>query len=194
MFVEYAKADPDDISIRISAVNRGPDPAPLHILPHLWFRNTWWTGANAQRPELRSEHHDRCRVIAARHPELGERFLYCDQASALLFTQNETNYYRLWGQPNPTPYQKDGINDFVITGRENAVDPGLRGTKSAAHYPVTVGPGETAVVRLRLTPRPPRELADPFGSFDRLFGERRGGRGVRRRRTTAVSPGPTVTG
>jgi hypothetical protein len=173
VFVEYAKADAEDICIRISAVNRGPDPAPLHLLPHLWFRNTWWAEPTMPRPELRAEHHDRCRVIAARHPELGERFLYCDRAEALLFTQNETNRYRLWGQPNPTPYQKDGINDYVITGRQNAVDPALRGTKSAAHYQMMVGPGETAVVRLRLTLRPPHDLREPFAPFDQVMGERR---------------------
>jgi hypothetical protein len=172
VFVEYAKSDPEDICIRISAVNRGPEAAPLHVLPHLWFRNTWWAAGNAARPEVRVERHDRCKVIAARHPELGERFLYCDGAATPLFTQNETNFYRLWGQPNPTPYQKDGINDFIVNGRRDAVDPSLRGTKSAAHYPVTVGPGEAAVIRLRLSPRPPRELSDPFGHFDQTLGER----------------------
>jgi hypothetical protein len=113
-------------------------------------------------------------VIAAHHPLLGDRYLYCDQGPTLLFTENETNFYRLWGQPNPTTYQKDGINDFVVTGRQNAVDPALRGTKSAAHYQMTVGPGETAVLQLRLTPRPPRELADPFAHFHQQVDERRG--------------------
>jgi hypothetical protein len=173
VFVEYAKADVEDVCIRISAVNRGPDAAPLHLLPHLWFRNTWWPEPTAPRPELRAEHHDRCRVIGARHPELGQRFLYCDQANALLFAENETNRYRLWGQHNPTPYQKDGINDFVVNGRQDAVDPALRGTKSAAHYQMMVGPGETAVVRLRLTQRPPQELREPFAPFDQIMGERR---------------------
>ena len=174
VYVEFAKADPEDIQIRITAVNRGPEAAPLQILPHLWFRNTWWADARAPRPELEASHHNRCAVIVARHHDLGTRYLYCDHAGALLFTDNETNHLRLWGQANPTTYQKDGINDFVVTGRGNAVNPGRKGTKSAAVYPVTVGPGESATVRLRLTPRAPGELPEPFGpSYEQIFEERR---------------------
>ena len=174
VYVEFAKADPEDIQIRITAVNRGPEAAPLQILPHLWFRNTWWADARAPRPELEARHHNRCAVIVARHHDLGTRYLYCDHAGALLFTDNETNHLRLWGQANPTTYQKDGINDFVVTGRGNAVNPGRKGTKSAAVYPVTVGPGESATVRLRLTPRAPGELPEPFGpSYEQIFEERR---------------------
>src|SRR5215510_4772220 len=169
VFVEYAKADPEDILIRITAVNRGPEAAQLQVLPHLWFRNTWWANDRGPRPELEATSiGETMHVIAARHPALGPRYLYCEQADELLFTDNETNRYRLWGQPNPTTYQKDGINDYVIHGRENAVNPNRRGTKAAARHTATIGPGQSATIRLRLTPTAPGELADPFGgAFDR---------------------------
>ena len=173
VYVEFAKSDPEDLHIRISAVNRGPEAATLHVLPHLWFRNTWWVDEHAPRPALEAVSHDRAAVAAAAHPELGMRYLYCDQAKEVLFTDNETNRYRLWGQPNPTTYQKDGINDFVISGRENAVNPAKKGTKAAAHYTLTAQPGETVSVRLRLTPRSPAEVGDPFGPFEQTFADRR---------------------
>ena len=173
VFAEFAKADPEDICIRITAVNRGPEPATLHIVPQLWFRNTWWADDAAPRPEVEAAHHDRCAVIAARHEQLGQRFLYCDGAGELLFTDNETNRYRLWGQSNPTTYQKDGINDHIVNGRQGAVNPDRKGTKSAFHTTVTVAPGQSATLRLRLTGRPPGELADPFANFDRTFADRK---------------------
>src|SRR5262249_11043612 len=148
--------------------------APLQILPHLWFRNTWWTDPRAPKPELEASHHSRCAVIVARHHDLGTRYLYCDHAGALLFTDNETNHLRLWGQPNPTTFRKDGINASVITGRPTAVTPARRGTRAAGVSPFPVGPGESARVRLGLTPRPPGELAEPFGpQFEQIFDERR---------------------
>jgi hypothetical protein len=173
LFVEFAKADPEDIHIKITAVNRGPDAASLHVLPQFWFRNTWWTNAQAPRPELAAGQHGRCAVIAARHAKLGQRFLYCEGSGELLFTDNETNNYRLWGQPNPTEFQKDGINDYVVQGRRDAVNPARKGTKSAAHTLVDVGPGQSATLRLRLTSQPPAELADPFGSFEQTFADRK---------------------
>ena len=172
VFVEFAKDGPEDIGIKITAVNRGPEAASLHVLPHLWFRNTWFADAQAPRPELEAVHHPRCAVIAARHEKLGQRYLYSEGAGELLFTDNETNFYRLWGQPNPTEFQKDGINDYVVQGRQNAVNPAKRGTKSAAHALLNVGPGQSATLRLRLTDKSPAELADPFGSFDQTFAER----------------------
>ena len=173
VFVEFAKSDPEDISVRITAVNRGPEAATLHLLPHLWFRNTWWVDAQAPRPELTARDHNRCAVIAAKHPALGQRFLYCDGPVELLFTDNETNRYRLWGQPNPTQYQKDGINDYVVQRRKDAVNPAKKGTKSAAQTVVKVEPGQSATVRLRLTDRPPGDLADPFAHFDQTFADRK---------------------
>ena len=172
MFVEYAKGDPEDVFIRITAVNRGPEAASLHVLPHLWFRNTWWTSPEAPRPELQAAHHDRCAVIAARHLELGERFLYCEGAGELLFTNNETNSFRLWGQPNQSPFQKDGINDYIVQGRRDAVNGERRGTKAASHHAVTARPGESVSIRLRLTSRGPGALPDPFGGFEETFAER----------------------
>ncbi len=171
--VEFAKADPEDIDIKITAVNRGPEAASLHVLPHLWFRNTWWTDGQAPRPELTAGHHERCAVIGARHEQLGERFLYCEGAGELLFTDNETNFYRLWGQPNPTQFQKDGINDYIVQRRMDAVNPAKKGTKSAAHTLLNVGPGQSATLRLRLTNKPPAELPDPFGGFDQTLAERK---------------------
>jgi hypothetical protein len=173
VFVEFAKADPEDILIRITAANRGREAASLHVLPHLWFRNTWWANPEQPRPELEAAHHGRAAVIGARHPQLGNRFLYVEGSGELLFTDNETNRYRLWGQPNPTQFQKDGINDYVVQGRRDAVNPAKKGTKAAAHYLLNVAPGASATVRLRLTARPPAEVSDPFGAFDQTFGDRK---------------------
>ena len=173
VFVEFAKSDAEDVSVKITAFNRGPEAATLHILPHLWFRNTWWVDEHALRPELTARDHHKGSVIAAKHPALGQRFLYCDGPVDLLFTDNETNRYRLWGQPNPTQYQKDGINDFVVQQRKGAVNPEKMGTKSAAHTIVKVEPGQSATVRLRLSDRPPAALADPFAYFDQTFADRK---------------------
>jgi hypothetical protein len=173
VFVDFAKAAPEDTCIRVTAVNRGPEPAVLHLVPQLWFRNTWWSDAAAPRPELAAAHHPRCAVIAARHETLGQRYLYCENAGELLFADNETNRYRLWGQPNATAYQKDGINDHIVSARPNAVNPEQRGTKSAVHTLVTVAPGQSATLRLRLSDRPPEALADPFAEFDRTFADRK---------------------
>jgi hypothetical protein len=173
VFVEYGKVDPDDTLIRITATNHGSEPAVLHLVPQLWFRNTWSFDPAAPRPELQAGHHARCAVVAARHDQLGQRFLYCEGAGELLFTDNETNRYRLWGQPNDSEFQKDGINDHIVTGRQNAVNPARAGTKSAFHSRVSVAPGGSATLRLRLTARDPGALADPFGAFDRTFADRK---------------------
>ncbi len=174
IFVEYAKADAEDIHIRITACNRGPEAASLDVLPQLLFRNTWWADPVGARPELAAGQHGKCAVIVANHPHVGTRYLYCDQASDLLFTDNETNRYRLWGQPNPTQFQKDGINDYIVTGRQDAVNPARKGTKAASRHPITVGPGQSATIRLRLTNRAPTVLAEPFGgAFDQTFADRK---------------------
>jgi hypothetical protein len=172
--VEYAKVQAEDILVRITCTNRGPDTAPLHALPHFWFRNTWWASPDSARPQLEAQQHPRCAVIAAHHNGLGSRYLYCDEPIELLFTENETNNARLSGTPNATPYVKDGINDRIVGGRHDAVNPDRRGTKSAAHFFAQVGPGQSHTIRLRLTPLPPGELAEPFGQpFDRIVEERR---------------------
>jgi hypothetical protein len=151
VFVEYAKAAPDDIAIRITVHNRGPERATLHLLPTLWFRNTWSWGGEATRPALRQEGRgDRDVVIAASHPELGEYRLHAEGTAVPLFTENETNTERLVHVPNRSPYVKDGIDDCVVRGRPGAVNPARTGTKAALHHVLEVEPGRSATIRLRL--------------------------------------------
>jgi hypothetical protein len=169
--VEYAKGSPDDILIRISATNRGPEPAELHLLPTLWYRNTWsWGTGGGERPAL-GVVHGRPATIEARHSTLGPRWLHCDGSPELLFTENETNSERLWGLANPGPYVKDGINDYVVSGRADAVNPKLEGTKAAARYRMVIAPGTTATVRLRLTDASP--TGDPFAGLEAVVARRR---------------------
>ena len=166
VFVEYAKADPEDLLIRISVHNRGPEKAAIHLLPTLWFRNTWsWTDG-AERPAL---HQIGKGTVLATHPQLGDRALQCDGVPALLFTENESNSERLWSQPNRTPYVKDAFHRYVIAGEHDAVNPKLEGTKAAAHYYLEIPAGGCKVVRLRLGNKRP---AEPFADFDRTFAAR----------------------
>ncbi len=170
--VEYAKAATDDILIRLTVTNRGPDPADLHLLPTLWFRNTWAWEPGAKRPGLSAGRPtESWRVIEAEHESLGRRWLFCEGSPALLFTENETNRQRLFGVPNPAPFVKDGINDSLVHGRTGAVNPEQVGTKAAAHYRLAVGPGAAVTVRLRLSDA--RSPGGPFGgAFDALFARR----------------------
>jgi hypothetical protein len=150
--VEYAKAGPDDILIRITASNRGPEAATLHLLPTLWFRNTWSWDEGAKRPALRAgDTVHGLSVIEAEEETLGRRWLYCEGAPDLLFTENETNLGRLFGTPNPNPWTKDGFHDYLVGGRHDAVNPGRFGTKAAAHYRLAIPAGQAATVQLRLT-------------------------------------------
>jgi hypothetical protein len=168
VFVEYAKAAPEDILIQITVENRGPEPATLHVLPTLWFRNIWSWGGEGDRPLLREASPG---VIAAAHPILGERFLACEGADALLFTENETNTARLFQIPNRTPYVKDGINNYLVHGFKDAVNPEKHGTKASAHYTVTVEARKSKTLRLRLTAKAPTA---PFGrGFDDALKARR---------------------
>ncbi len=178
VFVEYAKASQEDLLCRISVVNRGPDPAPIHVLPHLWYRNTWSWGYDLPRPELRAIAADAVQT-QARH--LGERWWYVDaqdEASGpgpnqgvvpLLFTENETNAERLFGSPNVTPYVKDGINDAVVHGLADRINPRQKGTKVAAHFQACIPPGETFTARVRFS-----DVAheDAFADFEAVFGHR----------------------
>jgi hypothetical protein len=167
VFVEYAKADLDDLLIRISVHNRGPEAATLHVLPTLWFRNTWSWGGDEGRPVLRRTGSG---SIHALHAELGQYTLQCDGAPDLLFTENESNATRLWGQPSASPYVKDAFHEYVVSGRHAAVNPSGMGTKAAAHYVVTVPPAGSAVVRLRLSAIPP---SDAFGAgYDAIIAKR----------------------
>jgi hypothetical protein len=147
--VEYAKASPTDLVIRISATNRGPNSAPLHVLPTLWFRNTWAWGRDASLPTLRLTPDQR--QVEAAHSTLGTYWLAWDGEPSPLFTGNETNFLRLWGVPNRVPYTKDGINAYVVDGDRDAVNPARVGTKMALDYRFSVAPGATATVLLRLS-------------------------------------------
>ena len=171
VFVEYAKGAPTDILIQISVANRGSEPAQLHVLPTLWFRNTWAWWPDQPKPSLRQKPEENTVTIETSHAELGSFLLHCDGNPQLLFTENDTNNERIFGTPNATPYVKDGINNCVVAGREKAVNPNQTGTKAAAHYQLNVGAGETVVIRLRLSNGAAR---DPFGNqFDQLIEQRR---------------------
>jgi len=163
VFVEYAKADPEDLLIRISVHNRGPEAADIHLLPTLWFRNTWSWDENTAKPSLRQVEEG---TVRAAHAQLGDRTLDCEGKPELLFTENESNASRLWGQANPSPYVKDAFHEYVVSGKKEAVNPSKTGTKAAAHYRLEVPAGGSKVVRLRLSVKPP---ADPFGTFDGIF-------------------------
>ena len=175
VFVEYAKHAEEDVLVQIRVVNRGPESATIHVLPSLWFRNTWTWWPGTPKPLLKQlPGKDGWKVVAASHAQLGERYLYCKGNVPLLFTENETNNERIFGTPNRSPYVKDGINNYVVAGNHNAVNPENVGTKSAAHYPLTVGPGETTTIRLRLTDLAPDIIGDPFKSFDATLQTRLG--------------------
>jgi hypothetical protein len=174
VFVEYAKQTPEDILIQISVCNRGPEPAAIHILPTLWFRNTWTWWPDAAKPFLKEiTSRNGYRSVAASHSQLGERYLYCEEDIPLLFTENETNNERIFGTRNASPYVKDGINNYIVQGNQDAINPGNLGTKAAAHYSVTVDAGQTAAVRLRLSDLAPTAMGDPFKSFAEIMDARR---------------------
>jgi hypothetical protein len=178
VFVEYAKAAAEDVLVRITVCNRGPDAAAVHLLPTLWFRNTWsWAGGGA-KPLLKSVTKAGQAVVHAHHSDplfqesLADYYLYCDGDASLLFTENESNNVRLFGGQNASPYVKDAFDRFLVHGETAAVNPAQQGTKAAAHYPVNVDAGGTKVIRLRLTRRAPVEVAKPFADFDAVFRDR----------------------
>jgi glycogen debranching enzyme len=174
LVAEYAKATTDDLLVRITVANRGPEAAPLHLLPTAWCRNTWSWDGGAERPRLSQEAAAAgAAVIRIDHPALGGPYwLSCEGEPELLFTENETNFRRLSQIDNPQPYVKDAFHARVVDGQAEAVNPARAGTKAAAHYRLRLGPGETAAVRLRLRSRPPDGSA--FGeAFDRLLAQRR---------------------
>ncbi|HLG75871.1 MAG TPA: hypothetical protein VKX46_05620, partial [Ktedonobacteraceae bacterium] len=153
--MEYAKVTPFDILIRVSATNRGPEAAPLHLLPTLWFRNTWAWGYDDSRPVLTAVEptaQENVRLVHAQHHAPGDSWLACGGTPELLFTENESNARRLWGIENRTPFVKDGIHEAIVNGAREAVNPGGTGTKAAAHYRVIIEPGATRTIMLRLSP------------------------------------------
>jgi hypothetical protein len=166
VFVEYSKGDPEDVLVKISVHNRGPEAAQIHLLPTLWFRNTWsWEECEA-KPSLRQADGT---SIEASHPKLGTYRLYCEGVTDLLFTENESNAKRLWRTENPSPYVKDAFHQYVISGDKEAVNPAKTGTKAAAHYVLDVPAGGSKVVRLRLR----ANTADnTFADFEQTFAAR----------------------
>ena len=173
VIVEYAKTSPEDVLIRITVANRAAEAAQLHVLPTLWFRNTWSWSPDSPKPLLRDASGSAGGpVVKASHAELGDRWLYADSDVPLLFTDNETNNERLFGGHNTSDYVKDGINAYVVIGRQDAVRPSGEGTKVAAHYQLNVAAGATATIRLRLSDSAPDKLKAPFEGFDDLIATR----------------------
>ena len=178
VFVEYAKAGPEDILVKISAANRGPEASELHILPTLWFRNDWskWIAESNRakaKPTLKQNNSKAgVSTLTASHGLLGEYVFSCDAEVPLLFTENETNHERLFGTQNESPHVKDGINDFVINGNYGAVNQEKQGTKAAAHYKVNIAAGQTSVIRVRLTKKSSEAPGKPFDDFEKIFTER----------------------
>jgi Glycosyl hydrolase family 63 C-terminal domain len=177
--VEYAKLDAEDLLVRISVTNRGPEAAPIHVLPTLWFRNTWSWGRDDRRPSItlgtsRSQQAGRVSTFLAKDRELGQCILYCQSADELLFTENETNSQRLYGMRSPTPYVKDAFHEYVVNGRREAVNPAAIGTKAAACYKRTVSARETITFDLRLAAMlDEHPLEAPFADFDLLLIQRK---------------------
>ena len=173
VFVEYAKHSPEDILIQITAINRGSETRTLHLLPTLWFRNTWSQNADESKPILQKvQSGNPIHVISAFHPSIGKRWLYAEGNAEMLFTENETNTDRVFGVPNASAYVKDGINDYVVNDRKAAVNPNQIGTKAAVHYCLTLEPGATRTIQLRLSDVP--NLAQPLGEeFNTIFCDRK---------------------
>jgi hypothetical protein len=167
VFIEYAKADAEDQLIQFTVVNRGPDEATLHLLPQLWFRNTWGWGYEDYRPMLAAQPDGTVQVT---HQDLGEYQWYAEGGPTLLFCDNETNCQRLYGTASDAQFFKDGIHNYLVNKEENAVNPARTGTKAAAHYTLTLAAGATQQVRLRLGPS---GLAEPFADFEATIVARR---------------------
>ncbi len=171
VFVEYAKASPQDMLIQITVHNRGPEAATLQLLPTLWFRNDWSWGDDVARPELHQLAQDETGgIVGLSHRDLGERLLYAEGASALLFTENETNAQRLFDSANPSPYVKDAIDSYIVHGNRDAVNPEKKGTKVSTHYSLSLAAGESRSIRLRLSDQPMKKSKNAFtGLFGKEF-------------------------
>ena len=170
VFIEYAKQSAEDILIQITVINRGSESKTLHVSPTLWFRNTWSWNGEASKPTMQTD--SIANAIIACHPTLGNRWLYAPEGAELLFTENETNYKRLFGTSNASGYVKDGINDYIVQGDKTAINPDQVGTKAAVHCELTIAPHQTKVIQLRFSDLP--NLAEPFGdSFNATFAARK---------------------
>jgi len=166
VFVEMAKADADDLLFQYTIVNRGPEAATLHVLPQLWFRNTWSWGYDDYRPRLKALSDS---AVQVSHRELGELTWYVEDQPELLFCDNHTNVQRIDGHPSGETYYKDGINEYLVDGKKGTVNPARTGTKAAAHHVLTLQPGESRQIRLRLGPA---GQTAPFADFAQVFARR----------------------
>ena len=167
VFVEYGKAAPEDILMQITVCNRGPEDAPIHILPQLWFRNTWSWGNDSSKPSIQVLSDN---TVLAQHPVLGEYMLHTEGTTAFLFSENETNVRRLYGMHEAPGYFKDAFHEFLINGNTKAVNPAQKGTKCAVHFPLTVAAGSEVKVRLRFASG---LKTPPFADFDEVLECRR---------------------
>ncbi len=171
-FVEYAKADADDILIKVTVVNRGAETAKINVLPTVWARNTWsWSG---EKPHIKFQISD----VESSAVDLGEYFLFCENADELLFCENNTNKQKLFGAENESPFVKDGINDYIVSGKADAVNPEKSGTKAAANYLLELKGGEEKVIRLRLAKKDisrqgAKKQISAFADFDKIFSNRK---------------------
>jgi hypothetical protein len=166
VFVEFAKAGPDDILMRVTAHNRGPEEATIHLLPQLWFRNTWSWKAGGAKPELSLANRG---AIVAKHSELGACNLYADGKPELLFCDNETNGRRLYGKSDAAGQFKDGFDEYVVHGRRDAINPERVGTKAGVLYKLTIPPNGAGQIKLRLSKQ---SRVKAFSDFDNAFGQR----------------------
>jgi len=168
VFVEYAKESIDDILVRITIANRGPDTATVHLLPTLWFRNEWSWFSKEKKPELALIKKGQ---IEASHAEIGDYYLYFDPAQKALFTENETNTKRIFDVDNESPYVKDAFHSYLIQNDTKAINPDQTGTKAAVHYPLQIVSGKEEVIKLRLSRK--KNISDPLGrAFDVAFESR----------------------
>jgi hypothetical protein len=179
VFVEYAKAAPHDVLIKISIANRGPEAATLQLLPTLWFRNTWSSSENGAKPLLQQLTAEGLSVVHAQFgpadesQDCSDYFFYSEPGGQPLFTENETNHERLFNTPNISPFVKDGINNYIVHGAKDAVNPSGMGTKVSPHYDLTVQAEATMVLRFRLTTTAPDQISDPFDQlFEQTFASR----------------------
>ncbi len=166
VFTEYAKGDAEDILIKITIANRGAEEATLNVLPTIWFRNSWSWGYDETKPSLEAEGKNQINI---KHQKLGIYHMYCDGNPELLFCDNDTNYKKLYNAPNSSAYCKDGINNYLVNGDKDAVNPAKKGTKAAVNYLVTVKGGKSVELVLRLTNH---EMESPFAEFKKIFTKR----------------------
>jgi hypothetical protein len=162
VFAEFAKVSAEDILIKFDVRNRSSEQATLHLLPTIWFRNTWTYPPNNPRPQLSKITSSNFQAIRAEHFELGTYWLYGDASASCLFTENETNNERLFHGKNESPFVKDGINEFVVNGQQEAVNPANHGTKAAFQYVLTVAPRDSTTVYLRLSNQSPDQIGNPL--------------------------------